>query len=322
MGFFKKLFGLSGKNDSQEQNTPPIAEQSPATESQEISEMFLGQMQTFEEVEQYFQKFGLSKYYEMIKPQVRDRIDIDLNPADDDIMRIGQSKVGGKPDLPVKTEWPKTDDGVPLAFIAQINCEEAAAFDKSGLLPKTGLISFFYSAEQEAWGFDPADYDKFSVLFTDGETLHRREVPGTVPEDALYISNEMIFSRSLSLPTNENEVIDRVIAKDDFDTYLDVSVGVENQMFGYANNVQGEMELECQLVTNGLYCGDSTGYQHKRVSQLKAGKKDWVLLFQIGSEDEKTGMMWGDVGRLYFWIKKQDLEMRRFDKSWFALQCY
>lgn len=47
----------------------------------------------------------------------------------------------------------------------------------------------------------------------------------------------------------------------------------------------------------------------------------WRLLLQVDSNEEDCGMMWGDVGRLYFWIRKQDLENKKFDKSWFSLQC-
>lgn len=31
--------------------------------------------------------------------------------------------------------------------------------------------------------------------------------------------------------------------------------------------------------------------------------------------------MWGDVGRLYFWIKDADLAAGRWDEVWACLQC-
>ena len=48
--------------------------------------------------------------------------------------------------------------------------------------------------------------------------------------------------------------------------------------------------------------------------------KDWRLLLQIDS-DENCEMMWGDVGRIYFWIKTEDLKNRDFEKVWLILQC-
>jgi uncharacterized protein YwqG len=41
---------------------------------------------------------------------------------------------------------------------------------------------------------------------------------------------------------------------------------------------------------------------------------------QIDSE-EAAGMMWGDVGRIYFLIRRDDLRERRFEKSWAGLEC-
>ena len=94
-----------------------------------------------------------------------------------------------------------------------------------------------------------------------------------------------------------------------------------HQLLGYSGNIQGEMELECQLVTNGVYTGDREGYQNPRVQTLREGAKDWMLLLQVDSDDE-PGMMWGDLGRLYFWIRRQDLKARNFDNTWCILQCY
>ena len=124
------------------------------------------------------------------------------------------------------------------------------------------------------------------------------------------------------MPSWNDDSIDGLIEDDDSDNYMEASGGSDNQILGYANCVQGTMELECQLVTNGLYCGDSTGYEDPRSKELEVGKSDWVLLLQIDSEEDKTGMMWGDCGRIYFWIKKQDLADKQFDKTWCVLQCH
>lgn len=51
------------------------------------------------------------------------------------------------------------------------------------------------------------------------------------------------------------------------------------------------------------------------------GAGDWHLLLQIDSDDD-TGMMWGHAGRIYYWIREQDLMVRVFDEAWLILQCY
>ncbi|MDJ0915772.1 MAG: DUF1963 domain-containing protein, partial [Desulfobacterales bacterium] len=94
-----------------------------------------------------------------------------------------------------------------------------------------------------------------------------------------------------------------------------------HQMGGYPYPMQGDqMELECQLVTNGLYCGDASGYQDPRAKELQKGVADWQLLFQMDSDDD-LNLMWGDAGLIYFWIRKQDAMAKSFEKTWLVLQC-
>ena len=49
---------------------------------------------------------------------------------------------------------------------------------------------------------------------------------------------------------------------------------------------------------------------------------DWILLLQFASiQEDDYELMFGDVGNLYFYIRKQDLAERNFDKIWLVLQC-
>ena len=43
------------------------------------------------------------------------------------------------------------------------------------------------------------------------------------------------------------------------------------------------------------------------------------MRFMVDSE-QRTGMEWGDEGRLFFIIHKDDLVHRRFDNVWVILQ--
>jgi hypothetical protein len=101
---------------------------------------------------------------------------------------------------------------------------------------------------------------------------------------------------------------------------LPVTDATIHRLLGHPDPVQGDMKFECQLVTNGLYCGDSSGYQDARAKELRGGAAEWRLLLQVDSQDE-AGMMWGDVGRIYYWIKHSDLLRRDWDLSWLVLQC-
>lgn len=92
-------------------------------------------------------------------------------------------------------------------------------------------------------------------------------------------------------------------------------------MLGHPDLVQGDIFWESQLVSNGLYCGDNTAHNNPKIKELEQGIPEWMLLFQIDSDDN-ANMMWGDIGRIYFTIKKQDLKNKNFDTIWSSFQCF
>ena len=93
-----------------------------------------------------------------------------------------------------------------------------------------------------------------------------------------------------------------------------------HRLLGHPDQIQNDMQTECQLVSHGLNCGDGSGYKDPKARILKAGATDWELLLQIDSDDNAR-MMWGDVGRIYYWIRREDLKERNFGASWMILQC-
>ena len=84
--------------------------------------------------------------------------------------------------------------------------------------------------------------------------------------------------------------------------------------------VQNDMQLECELVSGGLYCGNPSGYEDPRAASLAAGAADWRLLLQIDTDDD-ANMMWGDCGMLYWWMRDDDIRNGRWDRAHLILQC-
>jgi uncharacterized protein YwqG len=80
------------------------------------------------------------------------------------------------------------------------------------------------------------------------------------------------------------------------------------------------MQLEAQLVMNGLYCGDPSGYRDPRAAELERTCEQWSLLLQLDSDDD-AGLMWGDLGMLYYWARSADVNQQDFSKTWMTLQC-
>jgi uncharacterized protein YwqG len=252
-----------------------------------------------------------------------------LTPTKESDIKLGQSKMGGRPHLPAGIDWLTEAEDIAtgekrsLSFIAQINLSDISKFDSQNLLPTNGILYFFYCADQDAWGFDIKHRSKFKVLYFDGEDhLHRTDFPDDLGEDARFGTCLLTPKQEVSLPTYFSEEYDFMTGEDSENYYENVLEGnSKNKMLGYSDNIQDEMELQCELVTNGLDCGDSSGYSDPRRKELEPNAKDWLLLLQVDSNEKECGMMWGDLGRLYFWIKKQDLQHKQFDKSWLILQC-
>jgi uncharacterized protein YwqG len=219
--------------------------------------------------------------------------------------------------------WPERD-GQPLAFVAQVDLADLASTELRGL-PEDGWLAFFYDAVDQPWGFDPKDAGLHRAVYVRDEA-HRRELPTGVAADARFTERRLAASLELTIPAWDSDVIESLslteVEVDAYNALHERLVGGDqiHRILGWPDQVQGDMQLECQLVTNGLYAGDATGYDDPRAAELARGASEWRLLFQLDSDDD-AGMMWGDVGRLYWWIREPDLQARNFDATWLVLQC-
>ncbi len=259
----------------------------------------------------------------MLKPAVR----LKTFPCREDEIQLGATRIGGRPDLTNNVTWPVWKDK-PLAFLAQINLRDIAQFPFASVLPQEGWLLFFYDAEQSTWGFDPQDQGSWAVIFMpdDNTPLERRGMPSDTLEKGFYNPCRVEMQETVTAPPFESHYISNLgLTESEENAYLDILEEIYDdeechKILGHPNPIQGDMQLECQLVSNGLYCGNSTGYRDRRAKELAKGAEDWQLLVQIYSDDN-AGMMWGDVGMLYFWIRQEDLALRAFEKSWMILQC-
>ena len=232
------------------------------------------------------------------------------------------SHLGGTPLLPAGFAWP-SKDGAPLTFLACLDLVRLQAALPVPWLPPSGRLLFFYDAEKQPWGFDPKDRGSFVVVHAtaDAATL---PVPPASPLPRRSVS----FGLIETYPSWERPEVEALQLTDaEAEILIDARLAAygespHHQVWGFPDPIQGdEMELECQLVSHGLYCGDSSGYLSREAATLKEGARDWRLLLQIDT-DEDLGVMWGDSGILYFWIREEDARAGRFDQAWAVLQCY
>lgn len=237
------------------------------------------------------------------------------------------SHFGGSPGLPFDVEWP-VKNGKKLNFLGRLSLFEISSTQPIDWLPKTGALLFFYDMEEEPWGFDPKDRGSWAVLLVpdlESQTdQYDDELKAT--ESPLPHLN-VAFRRIDTLPSNDRESVSKLEFTDgELDDYIELTEAPfvdtpKHQVSGFPAPVQGDyMELECQLVSNGLYCGDASGYEDPRATSLTPDAANWRLLLQLDSDDE-LGVMWGDCGTIYFWVEEHKAKVGNFSNVWLVLQC-
>ena len=249
------------------------------------------------------------------------------------LLGLGESRFGGAPDWPAGTSWPYVN-GIPLAFIAQIHLPDLRRFVDSSDIPTRGWLCCFYEAKgQEAWGFDPKHRNHWRVVHFDepAERLERA-APPPLPEESEFWPCRLDFEIEYVLPPELilPGIFEPETAETLFDPYSEL-IGTLNgngkrpihRMFGLEAAIQqGDMRYQCQLASNGVYCGDLIPDDDPRVQELDEREDYWELLLQVDTDEDGPGWMWGDCGRIYYWITAADLDQEAYDRAWMILECY
>lgn len=85
---------------------------------------------------------GLGHRVDEFAPLIRDTIKLSVLQTDGAEISAPTSRLAGKPELPVDTDWPHAE-GEPLSFVGQVALAELAPLDVHSKLPTDGLLSFF-----------------------------------------------------------------------------------------------------------------------------------------------------------------------------------
>jgi uncharacterized protein YwqG len=276
-------------------------------------------------VQAAFTSAGLSRLTKDLDQVSKASIRLYTTAVDEFLLSVGASKLGGVPDLPPGTSWPQWK-GLLQSFIAQIRMDDVRPYDTNGLLPHSGMLWFFYDAQQQTFGADPADLGGWRVIFMDGDPrgLQRTPSPAQLPASSQFKACAITFASEMTLsqqPKLEIPNLDWTDAEQkQYETLLSTFPNaadramVHHRLLGHPDTIQDDMRLECQLASHGV-----TDVSDPRASELSKRAMDWQLLLQIDS-DEQAGMEWGNTGMLYYWIKKGDLQAHHFDTTWLVLQ--
>ena len=275
---------------------------------------------------------------------------VQLETAGKDGAAVG--RFGGLPDVPPDFTWPvfktaacndKTVKDRPLGFLAQFDCAALTALDPEGLLPHEGILSFFYELDSQPWGYDPEDAGCARVYwFPDKSVL----APAAgFPEDleACFRFPPLSFHgrQAVEYPSypefplffleDGSETADGRMIWEVFDEARNALRGYEDdpqpfhRLLGWPVVIQNAMPQQCELVSQGYYMGNGLkGIPQKVLEDAEKSSLDgWRLLFQLDTVRARDfELMFGDCGSIYFYIRKEDLAARRFDRVWLIQQCY
>ena len=272
---------------------------------------------TKEEFRDAFVAEDMEEEWTYFEKLLRSEIRITPSKIEEVYLKIGESKIGGSPDLPDNVKWPTCDDKY-LLFLAQINLEEIANLQSANELPKKGLLYFFYKDDLSING-DSLEHQKgFKVMYIKDSTHLRRRQNPTKAELKTHIdfpSCKLKFIEAWSLPDSSWPGVREQLSGDDFSRLSDFRSPPKSRtkLLGYANEIQGAMEGSLEWLL-GIK-------SNKWAENCLEGAKNWRLLFQLDSESEAM-MMFGDTGRLYFWIKEFDLKSGNLEEAWMMLQYY
>ncbi|MEN3941931.1 DUF1963 domain-containing protein [Prosthecobacter sp. SYSU 5D2] len=210
----------------------------------------------------------------------------------DDYSQKASSRLGGFPDLPDPSYFPKTD-GFYWIFLAQLNLEEIAPLNS--FLPRSGLLSFFLDDTEALNGkvlYNRGDFQELTTV------RHAGADEMLSPEDDYTEKAHRIkFGRFISCPHSPSEEIADDLTYEKWEAFI---VRAEHHINGY------------------------TFTQHESPQELAAKDmrgqaKEWVPLLKLGW-DANVGFCFWDAGTVTFSIHQEDLRREDFSNVHVSLE--
>ena len=223
-----------------------------------------------------------------------------------------ESKVGGMPYWPQNLAWPKSPEGRPLFFLAQINFAETPPFPP---FPSKGILQFFIN-DDDLYGMDFDDGenpDTFRVVFhsevLENGSLLQTKLPATNWDEEL-LPHHPDESYPLLFGLEEE-----VVPISDYRFYQYFGSEFFRQFGEKEWDVMGELEKAVRA--QGHKIG---GYAYFTQDDPRKPDDPMLLLFQLDS-DERMDLMWGDMGVGHFFIREKDLLALDFSHVLYDWDC-
>lgn len=272
-----------------------------------------------------------AQFIELIRPAVG----LKETLADDALIGVGQSKIGGRPDLPALFEWPAYMNE-PLTFCVQYNLAEAVPFDLEGTLPKQGLLSVFLYIDKGC----PCFSDKpgsFKVIYSeDMSSLKRTDFPPDYFQGGIFRSAQLSFFQYFTVPAIESYKLknldkNRLVA---FRTFGQAVEEIADSLSGLrgpdlphfpTHNMHQLMGEDRPIQASAMlyFAWDLLGFNPvtkqliaENEEKIDAIQRQYIILLQLDTVSSKFNNLdkYGGTGVFYFGIKPDDLKNKRFDR--------
>jgi hypothetical protein len=237
-----------------------------------------------------------------------------------------RSRLGGAPDLPEGFEWP-TWRGQELDFVGQLDLAEIAALGVDTGLPQTGLLLVLGAIDSRPSGLAQSDRGAVRFFHVDGE-LASAPAREKYPPLPLELSVELTLpSEAAGLPPELGFGPYELDAWQRIREGLAELQGVEledrsvewhalHRLGGHPDTTEEGMNVDAQLAANGIDLNTGERWYHPHVAQLERDAGQWRLLLQLSTDDALGIQLGYPLGRLYAWIRDEDLRNGRFDDVW------
>lgn len=220
--------------------------------------------------------------------------------------------------MPSGVSWPAVE-GRPLAFVAQLDLAELASAGGALGLPSSGSLCFFYDYE----GYSTEEPTACVLHFPNETPVRSVPIPDAVPEGYRLPLNLVTYSY---LPTlnfsklggnfTNIATAEESALLDEYHKQCEIEdVAPYHQVGGLAGSIQNEVELNFEArarLIRGQEEWPDTVDEEQQMHQ--EARENWLLLLQLDSDPE-ADLFWGDEGRLFFGLRREDWMKADFSKA-------
>lgn len=284
----------------------------------------------------------------LLEPSIR------LIPQPVEAPAVGASRLGGLPDLPPGTEWPRWHvpryqawniktaqqfwvggNDADLSLVAQLRLADLPPLARDSGLPPRGTLLFFWDVWNRPYWGKFEDGGGWRVIYTEmqDDDLHRATPPATLPADQVLQPFALRFEVDVTMPgwavwalpdwkrvKDDDRARGRLckrIAKLEDRITGKYSGHLIHRMLGHEQYLQNQIRV---CVMPGIDSDEDPTLQ----AILRGERQcDWQLLLQLEGDPDGTGPRgWWTWGcRLFFFIHRDDLAARRFERTRAAFEC-